>query len=66
MTVQADRLLRRVEFLLTCLLRGMTDCKVRDPHIYKFLLTCLLRGMTEIFFVNLKAQNFYSHASCEA
>ena len=35
-------------FLLTCLLRGMTDITVLAGHIYRFLLTCLLRGMTNV------------------
>ena len=35
------------EFLLTCLLRGMTMAHVDDGEkYYMFLLTCLLRGMT--------------------
>ena len=56
-----------VQFLLTCLLRGMTRfCKVYGSF-YEFLLTCLLRGMTRWSGkVCSKQTNFYSHASCEA
>ena len=41
-------------FLLTCLLRGMTEKGIFLSHSPKFLLTCLLRGMTVFFrsFVN--------------
>ena len=35
------------EFLLTCLLRGMTRLSGRLPSRTEFLLTCLLRGMTQ-------------------
>ena len=35
-----------LEFLLTCLLRGMTRRSERKQRRDKFLLTCLLRGMT--------------------
>ena len=34
------------QFLLTCLLRGMTGHKDCSPSADRFLLTCLLRGMT--------------------
>ena len=34
------------EFLLTCLLRGMTFIERSPTEVTVFLLTCLLRGMT--------------------
>ena len=36
------------EFLLTCLLRGMTGAGESYAFADTFLLTCLLRGMTKI------------------
>ena len=38
-------------FLLTCLLRGMTQFAIKSALDPEFLLTCLLRGMTAIFCV---------------
>ena len=37
-----------INFLLTCLLRGMTLTKSILSHALAFLLTCLLRGMTAL------------------
>ena len=34
------------QFLLTCLLRGMTSTSLSTIFSRTFLLTCLLRGMT--------------------
>ena len=55
-------------FLLTCLLRGMTDFLLEIIYFFLlFLLTCLLRGMTPCSGeTSYYYCNFYSHASCEA
>ena len=47
MTGSSSIIERGEEFLLTCLLRGMTTAPVTLPVAIEFLLTCLLRGMTE-------------------
>ena len=39
--------IKKSEFLLTCLLRGMTKNMEIETGLTEFLLTCLLRGMTE-------------------
>ena len=54
------------EFLLTCLLRGMTLLRQTIRRIFRFLLTCLLRGMTCFRWQVQPHLRFYSHASCEA
>ena len=46
MTQVTTKAVRRIKFLLTCLLRGMTHPSVGCYLVLEFLLTCLLRGMT--------------------
>ena len=54
-------------FLLTCLLRGMTNSVIKQILFCWFLLTCLLRGMTAQGWAKaFYNSSFYSHASCEA
>ena len=43
---QAQAIPLHQEFLLTCLLRGMTQIRRGSADYHGFLLTCLLRGMT--------------------
>ena len=48
--------LKKLQFLLTCLLRGMTAICDQSPSALQFLLTCLLRGMTECLPPDILAQ----------
>ena len=58
--------INKSQFLLTCLLRGMTTPERNTVLPGQFLLTCLLRGMTSIPRLAFTRKHFYSHASCEA
>ena len=54
-------------FLLTRLMRGVTNVEEAGGEIVAFLLTRLMRGVTiakGLF--TIAAIDFYSHASCEA
>ena len=51
MTLNTVQSVSRYVFLLTCLLRGMTQVLFLLQPILQFLLTCLLRGMTTSRFV---------------
>ena len=54
-------------FLLTRLMRGVTSSRHSYSYIISFLLTRLMRGVTPVTALSApKAEDFYSHASCEA
>ena len=48
-------------FLLTCLLRGMTQLDAYNSGHVEFLLTCLLRGMTYDRMGNIPMQRISTH-----